>query len=82
VEKHGLDDALVEPLLARHVERYRAQVEIRVVPPVCPLTMAAYDFAGVGETMDRAAELTLAWMGAGGLEADSGELALAPHSHM
>lgn len=77
---HALN-VLTAQQLAREVERYRGQVELRVVPPVCPLAMAAYDFAGVGETMDRAADLTLAWMGAGGLETDSTELALAPHSH-
>jgi NTE family protein len=68
--------------LARDVERYRDRVTIRVVPPVCPLALAAYDFTGVDDVMDRAAMTTGAWLDAGGLDAEWAGPPLAPHSHM
>lgn len=68
--------------LARDVDRYRDQVRLAVVPPLCPLAMSAYDFAGSGEVIERATTTTTAWLDADGLEVASTGDMLAPHHHM
>jgi len=78
---HGLN-ILTAQQLARDVERHRERVRIAVVPPLCPLAMSAYDFAGGGEAIDRAATTTGAWLEAGGLDMPPMDKMLAPHHHM
>ena len=77
---HALN-VLTAQQLARDVARYRDVVMLRVAPPVCPLALAAYDFSGVNDVMDRAATTTGAWLDGGGLTADALQ-PLAPHSHL
>jgi len=67
--------------LARDVERYRGQAQITVIPPLCPLMMPAYDFAGCEEIIDRAGTATAEWLGMGGLDAVGAENLLVPHHH-
>jgi len=67
--------------LARDVDRYRGQVEVAVIPPLCPLMMPAYDFVGCEEIMDRAGTATAEWLGRGGLDAVGAEDLLVPHHH-
>lgn len=78
---HALN-VLTAQQLARDVERFRDAVMLRVVPPLCPLTLAAYDFSGVKEVMDRAAATTGAWLDAGGLTRPPAQEPLAPPSHV
>lgn len=68
--------------LAKDVDRHRGEAHIAVVPPLCPLSMSAYDFAGGSEVIDRAAETTSAWLGAGGMEMESSGAMIAPHHHL
>ena len=68
--------------LARDVHEYRDVAQVIVVPPLCPLTLPAYDFAGGVEVIDRATETTTAWLGSGGLELPTEWATLAPHHHM
>lgn len=68
--------------LARDVDRYAAQVHLAVVPPLCPLATAAYEFTSAGEVIDRATAATTTWLEAGGLELASTGAMLTPHHHM
>lgn len=59
----------------------RTDVRLHIVPPLCPLPMSSYDFAGVDALMARAEECTRGWLAAGGLDTTDVPGALAPHSH-
>ncbi len=59
----------------------RPDVRLHIVPPLCPLPMSSYDFAGVDALMARAEGTTQDWMSGGGLEASELPGALAPHAH-
>ena len=65
--------------LVVEIERFRDQVEIVTVPPLCPLTVSPYDFSRAGELIDRAAEQTRKWLAKGGLEKHRIPGALRPH---
>jgi NTE family protein len=56
-------------------------VEIRVVPPLCPMPRAAHDFAHTAELIERAEASTRAWLSAGGLETPGVPVELEPHIH-
>ena len=77
---HALNLLISKQLLA-DIQRLREEVEVRVVPPLCPLTRAAYDFSGSEELIARADRETARWIDSGGLERSDPPLALAPHRH-
>jgi NTE family protein len=56
--------------LDQDVQRYANEAEIVMVPPVCPLGIAPYDFSGVGRIIDLAAQSTERWIRNGGLSPD------------
>jgi NTE family protein len=78
---HALN-VLTAHQLARDVDRYASAVHVAVVPPLCPLATAAYDFAGARAVIDRATLATAAWLEAGGLELTATGALIAPHHHM
>lgn len=53
--------------LDRDIKRYADQVEIVVVPPICPIEARPYDFSGVSRMIDLAARSTERWLESGGL---------------
>jgi NTE family protein len=63
---HALN-LIVMRQLADDTERYARHVEIVTVPPICPLSVSAYDFAHAGQLIDVAARSTRAWIDRGGL---------------
>ena len=65
--------------LVVEIERFRDQVEIVTVPPLCPLSVSPYDFSHGGELIDRAAAQTRRWLQNGGLEKHKIPGALRPH---
>ncbi len=54
--------------LVRDLEFYTVRADIFVVPPLCPLDIAPYDYTQCDRLIDRAAEKTRAWLDDGGLE--------------
>ena len=72
---------LISKQVLTDVQRLRADVEIHVAPPLCPLSRAAYDFSGTDELMARAERSTRDWIESGGLERSELPLELGPHRH-
>lgn len=72
---------LIARQLAVDIERFRDRVELRVVPPLCPMTRSAYDFSGTRELIAAATTSTAQWLARGGLDREVSLGALAPHAH-
>jgi NTE family protein len=77
---HALN-LLIARQLVGDVQRLEAQVEVHVVPPLCPLARSAYDFSGSAELIDRALRSTRIWLESGGLAERAIPGALRPHAH-
>jgi NTE family protein len=56
-------------------------IEYAVVPPLCPLGGAPYDFSQTGKLIDRATESTGVWLDEGGLERRDIPRHMHLHSH-
>ncbi|NOX31077.1 MAG: patatin-like phospholipase family protein [Actinobacteria bacterium] len=63
---------LVNRRLARDVERYRDHVDLRVVPPPCPIDVGALDFGQAAQLTDQAKLTAAAWLDTLDLEAPVG----------
>jgi NTE family protein len=55
---------LVQHRLAADVCRYEPRVDLRVVPPLCPIAVSPADFGQTGELIDRARAATETWLAA------------------
>jgi NTE family protein len=53
---------LLHQQLTADVERYETVVELRVVPPLCPLTVSPIDFSHSDELIERAHEASRRWI--------------------
>ncbi len=80
VALHALSLLIARQLLV-DIARYSREVEVRVVPPLCPVTGAVYDFSQVGGWIDRALASTREWIRTGGLLRAETPHALLPHEH-
>jgi NTE family protein len=73
VPKHALGRAMhaITLTFARQLrhdfERHSDQLEMRIVPPLCPMAQSAYDYSHGAELIARARESTKAWIRDGGL---------------
>jgi NTE family protein len=67
--------------LASEFERYHAQAQIIMVPPLCPLSASPYDFSRAGEMIQRAAEQTQRWLDRDGPARQQVAPALLAHRH-
>lgn len=54
--------------LDRDVQRYATQVQITIVPPLCPLAVSAFDFSQSAALIERSSSATADWLAAGGLD--------------
>jgi NTE family protein len=72
---------LISRQLRVDVERFRAEAELHVAPPLCPVTSGPHDFTHVGGWIDRAARSTEDWIAAGGLERGEAPAELTFHRH-
>ena len=77
---HGLGLLIARQLIV-DIERFADAVQLRVVPPLCPLGTTPVDFSRAGELMDRAAESTRDWLEGGGLDRAAIPDHMRPHSH-
>lgn len=53
---------LLHKQLVVDVERYESEVELRVLPPLCPLTVSPVDFSHSAELIERGYESSTRWM--------------------
>lgn len=77
---HALN-LLINRELAEDMDRVSGRVKRIVLPPVCPLTVSAYDFSQTAELIERSEDLTTRWLEGGGLEKDEIPASLRPHNH-
>lgn len=63
---------LVNRRLARDVERLRDSVDLRVIPPPCPVDVSALDFAHGAELIEAGRWTTEAWLATLDLDAEIG----------
>lgn len=77
---HALN-ILISRQVSDAVRRYRTEVEVVVVPPLCPLNASPVDFAGGGALIDRARRSTEAWLRDGESMSDGVPHQLPPHAH-
>lgn len=67
--------------LIRDIERLSPEVELRLVPALCPLDVSPYDFTRAAALIERARRSTEKWIAEGGLETPASPVQLAPHHH-
>ena len=72
---------LIEQRLVMEVAQFSPQVGIRVIPPLCPLTVSSVDFSRAGELIRRAHEATAKWVDEGGPLFPNPERFLSLHDH-
>jgi NTE family protein len=72
---------LVARQLVQDAERFAAQVELRIVPSLCPLECSPYDYSACAALIDRAALSTRQWLESGGLARDAEPGPLHEHRH-
>ncbi len=80
VALHALNLMIARQLVS-DVQRLHGEVELHVVPPLCPLARSPYDFSGTDELIERAAKSTRSWLEQGGLQDSVVPGELRPHSH-
>ncbi|MBS0556243.1 MAG: patatin-like phospholipase family protein [Proteobacteria bacterium] len=54
--------------LDRDVERFSAQAQISIVPPLCPNAVSVFDFSQTSTLIERARTQTQQWLATGGLD--------------
>jgi NTE family protein len=77
---HGLNLLIARQLVAA-IRHYQSIVEVVVVPPLCPLGVAPYDFGSASCLIDRAQASTEDWLANGVELIDGVPHQLPPHSH-
>ena len=72
---------LIEQRLILEVAHFADRIEVNVLPPLCPLTVASVDFSHAGELIDRARHATGHWLDRGGPALPRPERFLSLHHH-
>lgn len=72
---------LIEQRLVGEVTRYAGQVDVHVLPPLCPLSVSAVDFRRAGELISRSRAATAAWLDEGMADGPGQERFLSLHRH-
>jgi NTE family protein len=72
---------LIEQRLIVEVAGYAGAATIKVLPPLCPLTVSAADFSHGAELVDRGHRATAAWLDEGGVDLPRQERFLSLHRH-
>ena len=77
---HALNLLIMRQLLS-DIEHYSTRCELIVIPPLCPLTITAYDFSHSSELIKRAEATTRLWLQKKGLDSRGAPPELQPHEH-
>jgi NTE family protein len=72
---------LIEQRLILEVAQYAAHVDVRVLPPLCPLRVSAADFRHGSALIERAREASGRWLDRGGHRLPHPERFLSLHTH-
>lgn len=72
---------LIEQRLILEVVQFTGQTDIRVLPPLCPLSVASTDFRHGALLVDRSRNATGRWLDRGGTELAQPERFLSLHRH-
>jgi NTE family protein len=72
---------LIEQRLILEVAAYAETVDLRVLPPLCPLTIGPLDFRHGADLIDRAGRAADAWLDSGGPGRAHPERFLSLHDH-
>lgn len=67
--------------LMHELERISHDIDVHLVPTLCPLAVSPFDFSASIELMDRAAAEAKKWIDDGGLERRAQPKDLSPHKH-
>jgi NTE family protein len=67
--------------LMHELERLPEDIEVHLVPTLCPLAVSPFDFSASRELIDRAAQSSKKWIEEGGLTRRARPQELAPHRH-
>jgi NTE family protein len=77
---HALNLLVMRQLL-NDIERYSDRAELVIVPPLCPVSVSAYDFSQTADLIRRAEATTRLWLRKKGLEREGAPGELLPHEH-
>jgi NTE family protein len=80
VAMQGINILTVGKLVSA-IQQYRNDIQIDVVPPLCPLEVSAIDFSHSGELIARAEQTTLQWLDHGEAMVDGLPHQFPLHSH-
>ena len=72
---------LLQQRLTREMSSLADAASIRVLPPLCPLSISAADFTHSGELITRARQASLDWIDSGAIAHPAPEQFLAAHHH-
>jgi NTE family protein len=67
--------------LMHELERISQDIEVHLVPTLCPLAVSPFDFSAAPALIERAAESAKKWIEGGGLTRQARPQELAPHRH-
>jgi NTE family protein len=67
--------------LRYELETVPADIDVHLVPTLCPLAVSPFDFSASQVLIERAVRSTTRWIDGGGLARRSGPEELAPHHH-
>jgi len=67
--------------LRHELETVPANIDVHLVPTLCPLAVSPFDFSASRGLIERAVQSTRRWIDGGGLARRSGPEELAPHHH-
>ena len=76
-----LQALLSQQQILSEVSRHTGPARLKVLPPLCPLSVSAADFAHAPELIARAHEATGSWLDAGGPDLPEPQQFLALHGH-
>lgn len=77
---HGLT-VLMQHRLALDIARYEPEVDLRVVPPLCPVAVSPADFSQSADLIERSRQSTEAWLAAPGPTCLHQAALVEPHEH-
>ncbi len=72
---------LLQQRIAREMSGLAGAARVKVLPPLCPLSVSAADFSHGGELVARAREASLDWISSGAIDRAAPERFLAAHVH-
>ena len=67
--------------LMHELEVLPKEIEVHLVPTLCPLAISPFDFSASRQLIERAADSSAKWIAAGGLARRASPQELAPHRH-